>query len=182
MSLDNMNNWMDYLGKKFLKDIGMQKEQYVLDFGCGPGNYTIPASSVVGEKGRIYAIDKNKESLIKLTRMSKDKELKNIEIIELLYTHKLPLSKNSIDIVLLYDVLHLVENRKHLLVELHHILKPHGVLSVYPKHHQTHMNMNVDEVKEEIVSFCFHFDKKLYKTLMHDNQLEEGYLLNFKKP
>jgi len=181
MSSEDVKNWINYKGMEFLKDIGMKKEQYVLDLGCGHGNYTIPASLVVGIKGRIYAIDKNEESLIKLTRILKDKELKNIEIIKLLYKKKLPLLKNSIDLVLLYDVIHLIENRNNLFIELHHILKPKGILSVYPKHHQTHMNMDIDDVREEIESFGFFFDKKLYKKLIHDNQLEDDFLLNFKK-
>ena len=181
MSTEDMNHWINHQGIQLLKDIGMEKEQYVLDFGCGHGNYTIPASLIVGNKGRVYAIEKNKESLKKLTCMIKDKKLKNVEIINLLFKQKLPISKNFIDLILIYDVIHLIENRKNLFIEFHRILKPNGFLSVFPKHHQTHMNMNIDEVQEEIESFGFHFDTKLFKKLMHDNHIEENFLLNFKK-
>jgi hypothetical protein len=43
------------------------------------------------------------------------------------------------------------------------------------------MNMELDDVKEEIESAGFSFERMLYKTLMHDNYLEQGYILNFRK-
>jgi len=181
MISNNMDKWIDYEGKKFLKDIGIRKDHFILDFGCGHGTYTIPASLIVGEKGRIYAVDKNQGTLNELALKAKEKGLKNIEIIEMVDQIKLPLSDKSVDVVLLYDVLHLVESRERLLIELYRVLKPRGILSVYPKHHQTYMNMDLGEIKDEIESARFRFDVKLLKSLMHDDQLEEGYVLNFRK-
>jgi len=43
------------------------------------------------------------------------------------------------------------------------------------------MNMELDDVKDEIESACFRFEKMLYKILIHDNCLEQGYVLNFVK-
>jgi len=181
MALNDMKNWMDYKGKKFLEDIGLVENQFVLDFGCGHGIYTIPASLVVRGKGRVYAIDKNKEVLTELDLKAKDKELKNIKIIKPVDKFKLPLPKRSVDMILLYDVLHLVESRKDLLTELRDVLKPSGILSVYPKHHQRYMNMDLGEVIKEIESVGFRLDVKFFKTLMHNDQFEKGYVLNFKK-
>ena len=42
-------------------------------------------------------------------------------------------------------------------------------------------NMNLEDIMEEIESVGFRFDIKLFKTLMHDDQLEKGYVLNFRK-
>lgn len=181
MISNDMDKWIDSEGMKFLKNIGMRKDQFVLDFGCGHGTYTLPASLVVGEKGRIYAVDKNTESLDELMHKARERGLDNIERIEVSEERKLPLSDERVDMVLLYDVLHLVESREKLLAELHRVLKPYGILSVYPKHHQEDMNMDLDEVRVEIESACFRFEIKLFKTLMHDDFLERGYVLNFKK-
>ncbi len=30
---------------------------HVLDYGCGPGNYTIVAAELVGPSGKVYAVD-----------------------------------------------------------------------------------------------------------------------------
>jgi precorrin-6B methylase 2 len=66
MVSNDINKWIEHQGINFLKDIGMKKDQFIVDFGCSHGTYTIPASLVVGEKGRVYAVDKNQESLNKL--------------------------------------------------------------------------------------------------------------------
>jgi len=181
MISNDMDKWINYEGKKFLKDIGMRKDQFILDFGCGHGTYTLPASLVVGEKGRIHAVDKNTEYLDELMRKARERGLDNIERVDVIEEEKLPLSNKCVDVVLLYDVLHLVENREMLLAEIYRVSKPKGILTVYPKHHQTHMNMSLEDVKEEIESKGFLFKTKFFKTLMHNDNLEEGYVLNFRK-
>jgi ubiquinone/menaquinone biosynthesis C-methylase UbiE len=181
MNMDYMKKWFDKMGEIFLIDIGIEQNHSVIDFGCGNGNYTIPAAKVVGERGRVYAVDKNKESLDKLMRRSEKIGLKNIERLDVPEGIKVPLQEESVDVVLLYDVIHLVGNRRKLLTEMHQVLKTNALISVYPKHHQEDMNMELDDVKEEIESAGFGFERMLYKTLMHDNYLEQGYVLNFRK-
>ena len=179
--MDYMKKWLDRMGEIFLIDIGIEQNHSVIDFGCGNGNYTIPAAKVVGEGGRVYAIDKNKESLDKLMQRSEKIGLKNIERIDVSERIKVPLQEESVDVVLLYDVIHLVGNRRKLLTEMYQVLKTNALISVYPKHHQEYMNIELDDVKEEIKSAGFVFERMLYKTLMHDNYLEQGYVLNFRK-
>lgn len=36
-----------------LRNVGINRGQLVLDFGCGSGTYTIPAAKIVGEQGRV---------------------------------------------------------------------------------------------------------------------------------
>ena len=179
--MDDMRKWMSKGGGKFLKDIGIKRGQTVLDFGCGVGNYTIPAAVVVGERGKVYAVDKNKQSLDELIQRAEKGGLKNIKRIDVSEEIKLTLQNESVDVVLLYDVIHLVDNRKELLAEMCRISKPNALISVYPKHHQKDMNMELDDVKEEIEAAGFGFERTLYKTLMHDNYLEQDYVLNFRK-
>ena len=42
---------------KLLKAAGLNEGQNVLEVGCGPGFFTVPAAQLVGEKGCVYAID-----------------------------------------------------------------------------------------------------------------------------
>ena len=181
MTMDDMEKWIDKEGEQFLEDIGIKSDQSILDFGCGVGNYTIPAAAVTGERGKVYAVDKNKESLDELMQRSKKIGLKNIERIDVPEGIKVPLQEEFVDVVLLYDIIHLVDSRKELLAEMHRISKPNALISVYPRHHQKYMNMELNDVKEEIEAAGFGFERMLYKTLMHDNYLEQGYVLNFRK-
>jgi ubiquinone/menaquinone biosynthesis C-methylase UbiE len=58
--------------------------------------------------------------------------LKNIEII---YSNcKTGLPDNSIDVVLLYDVLHELNKPNEVLKEIHRVLKSNGILSVSDHH------------------------------------------------
>jgi len=61
-----------------LEKIGIRRGQTVLDFGCGYGIYTIPAAKIVGEQGRVYALDKDKEALDDLMRKAESAGLRNI--------------------------------------------------------------------------------------------------------
>jgi len=181
MNQNHINTWLNYKGKVFFKDIGMRKNQFILDFGCGRGNYTIPAALTVGKSGRIYAIDKNRDKLDYLRQRIEKYRLHNIEVLLVKERDKLPFPNELLDIVLLYDVIHLIRNRETLLSEIYRVLKPYGILSVYPKHHLKDMKMNIEEVRINIESVGFTFNVKLLKLLMHDNQLEKGYVLNFGK-
>jgi SAM-dependent methyltransferase len=43
---------------RVLSEVDMIKPgAHVLDYGCGPGNYTIAAAKLVGPSGKVYAVD-----------------------------------------------------------------------------------------------------------------------------
>jgi len=43
--------------KKVLEHIGVAPGHTLLDVGSGAGGFSIPAASVVGEAGKVYAVD-----------------------------------------------------------------------------------------------------------------------------
>lgn len=49
-----------------LQQTNIRKSHAVLNFGFSLGMYTIPAAKITGEQGRVYALDKDKESLDEL--------------------------------------------------------------------------------------------------------------------
>lgn len=65
------NEWLREHIEKVLIGIGIEKNQKVLDFGCGSGAYTIPAAKLVGKKGKVYALDKDAEALKTLKEKAK---------------------------------------------------------------------------------------------------------------
>ncbi|RLE10443.1 hypothetical protein DRJ00_01420 [Candidatus Aerophobetes bacterium] len=175
----DVEEWLREKGEKVFKKIGIKKGYLVLDFGCGSGNYAIPAAKVVGKEGKVYALDKDETKLNKLTERAKSAGLENIEEIKTSGELMIPLKDKSVDVVLLYDVLHVYyfsqSEREQLLKEVYRVLKPNSLLSVYPKH------MGLDEVKEEIERVSFRLESKHFKTLIHEDRYTEGYILNFRK-
>jgi ubiquinone/menaquinone biosynthesis C-methylase UbiE len=186
---EDMETWEKKNGVEFLRRIGLSASQTVLDFGCRIGHYTIPAAKIVGNKGIVYAIDTQQYALKELHEKANAHKLTNIRIIKTSGQMRLPLESRAVDVILLYDVLHYLgkDKRKKLYHEAFRVLKQSGVLSVYPKHTaeddpiMEFKNLHLSDVREEIRDSGFMFDRKLFGIISHDDGLNKGYVLNFRK-
>ncbi|MBN1972046.1 MAG: class I SAM-dependent methyltransferase [Sedimentisphaerales bacterium] len=181
--------WETQKGTEFLKRIGINKGDNVLDFGCRVGHYAIPAAEVIGNEGVVYAIDTEEKALLELEQKIKALNFTNIRIIKTFGQLTLPLEEESIDVVLLYDVLHYLkeDERKKLYQETFRVLKEKGMLSVYPKHCLTDdpimefQNMDLNTIKHEIENLNFNFTVKHCDHISHDDGLNQGCVFNFRK-
>jgi ubiquinone/menaquinone biosynthesis C-methylase UbiE len=87
---------------------------------------------VIKVKGKIYALDINSQALKKLEYKALRERLDNIETIK--SDGRTPLPDNSMDVILLYDVYHDLNDKFQVLKELYRLLKPKGILS-FSDHH-----------------------------------------------
>ena len=117
---------------RILKEVGIKPGFRVLDYGCGPGSYIIPLAELVGESGKIYALDIHPLGIQKVQKIASKKKLTNVKTIR--SDCKTGLPEGSVDVVLLYDTFHDLSDPHGVLVELHRILKPNGILS-FSDHH-----------------------------------------------
>jgi len=187
------NNQMEWWerdgGVRFLKEIGLRSGQKILDFGCRVGHYTIPAAKAVGKEGIVYAVDKESEALNELSRKLTAHNLTNVRVTKTSGQMKLPLESGVIDVVLLYDVLHYLgkDERKKLYQEAFRVLKQSGLLSVYPKHTVEDnpmmelQHLQSTDVRREIQGPGFQFERRYYGVISHDDGLNKGCVLNFRK-
>ena len=186
---DEMELWEAKEGVAFLRRIGIRSGQRVLDFGARVGHYTIPAAKIVGQKGLVYAVDKDKYALNDLQQKAMDQSLENIRVEATLGEFRLQIKDESIDFALLYDVLHFFnrDQRKNLYQEVHRVLKVEGVLSIYPKHLAEDdplyelKDHTAGEIAHEVKASGFSLDEKYCAKISHDNQLIEGCVLNFRR-
>ena len=125
-----------------LKEVGIEPGFHVLDYGCGPGSYIVPLAELVGESGKIYALDIHPLAIQMVQDIAERKGLKNIETIH--SDCATGLENGAIDMVLLYDTYHDVTNPDGVLEELHRVLKPDSVLS-FSDHH-----MKEDKILSQI--------------------------------
>jgi ubiquinone/menaquinone biosynthesis C-methylase UbiE len=133
--------------KNILGEVGIEPGFHVLDYGCGPGSYIIPLAELVGESGKIYALDIHPLAIQRVKDIASKKQLANVETI--LSDCQTGLSDNSLDAVLLYDIFHHLNDPDAVLKELHRVLKPDGILS-FGDHH-----MKEDEIISEVTKSGF---------------------------
>jgi ubiquinone/menaquinone biosynthesis C-methylase UbiE len=115
-----------------LKEVGIRPGFHVLDYGCGPGSYIVPLAQLVGESGKIYALDVHPLAIQKVRNIASRRRLANVETI--LSDCQTGLPDDSLDVVLLYDIFHHFGDPSKILRELHRVLRPDAVLSVSDHH------------------------------------------------
>ena len=130
---------------------------HILDYGCGPGGYVSPAVELVGNSGRIYALDINPLATKRIEKIASKNQLANVETI--CSDCKTGLQDDSLDVVLLYDIFHILNDPNGVLKELHRVLKPNGLLS-FSDHH-----MKENEIMSKITGGgLFGLSKKRKRT------------------
>ena len=118
--------------KEIVDEVGLKAGFKVLDYGCGPGGYVPPVSEAIGSRGKLYALDALPIAIDMAKKLAARKGLKNVETI--LSSCDTGLADESLDVVLLYDVFHDLEDQNAVLTELDRVLKPSGLLS-FSDHH-----------------------------------------------
>ena len=130
-----------------LKEIEIKPGFHVLDFGCGPGSYIIPLVKLVGESGKIYALDIHPLAIQKVKDIASKKRLKNVKTIRSDCQTGLP--DNSLDAVLLYDAFHHLSDPDIVLKEIHRVLKPDGILS-FGDHHMKEKEIVAEAINNRL--------------------------------
>ena len=106
----------------------------VLDFGSGPGFFSVPAAKIVGPSGKIYAVDVQQNMLDMLVKYAEKKGvLGNIVTINN-PEHDVGIEMSA-DVILVIYVAHEVPDREKLFLNLKKRLKPDGIILLSePKH------------------------------------------------
>lgn len=136
--------------KKRIKKFNIKPGMIVVDYGCGPGRYTIPFAKIVGDSGKVYAVDIHEKALEIVNEKMKKMVVSNIKTIKATgndegkYYCGLP--NNIADIVCAIDMFFVIKKPKEFLNELKRILKKDGILIIDDGH------QNRRETKEKINS------------------------------
>jgi len=120
--------------RNVVREAGIKPGSAVLDFGCGPGGYILPTARLTGLTGKIFALDVNPLAIEAVNKLISKHNHTNIETLSSDGPTGLP--DTSIDVILLYDVLHHLKRFEDILAELHRVLKPDGILSMNDHHMQ----------------------------------------------
>jgi len=124
---------MDFAAPRVnIAQLELREGMKVADLGAGSGHYTIEAAKKVGEGGRVYAIEVQKDLLARITNLAQGEHLDNVEVIwgDVEERGGTKLKDGSVDAVIISNILFQVENKKGLIEEAYRILKSKGKMLV----------------------------------------------------
>jgi ubiquinone/menaquinone biosynthesis C-methylase UbiE len=117
---------------KMLAEIEINPGYKILDYGCGPGAFTIMIAKKIGPSGIVYALDIHPLAIKAVEERARKKNLSNYKTILSGCSTFLP--DNSLDLVILFDVFHTLNSQEEVLIELHRVLKADGTMC-FSDHH-----------------------------------------------
>jgi ubiquinone/menaquinone biosynthesis C-methylase UbiE len=142
------------------KEIGVSNGMTVIDVGCGPGFYTIPAAKLVGINGKVYALDMYKKVQTIIKNKMNIENLKNIDII-IGSADNTGIEDDNVDLEIMFGFIHNLAGINEIIREMNRILKLNGILAV-----QKTPAVSKKGLIEKIESFNFHFEKNVKNILI----------------
>ena len=106
--------------------LGLKKDMIVADFGAGTGYFT---SKLARKCSIVYAVDIQQEMLDLNAKQMRNKNINNVKFI-LGFTDRTGLPKNSLDLVILVDVYHELENPLEIMNDIKSSLNQTGKVAL----------------------------------------------------
>jgi len=113
--------------QEVLKELELRKDMVAADFGSGSGGWVIPLAKILKD-GKVYAIDILEEPLSALRGRTKLENINNIETIRsnVAVKENLALKNNSLDLVLLTNILFEANDKEKIINEAKRVIKKGG--------------------------------------------------------
>ena len=105
---------------------GIQPGMTVVDYGCGPGRYTVEFAKLVGKSGKVYAVDLLEIALKETEKRLQINGVNNVNL-KLAQEYNSGIKQKVADMICAVDMFHHVDPAPFL-KEMDRIAKPDGVL------------------------------------------------------
>jgi ubiquinone/menaquinone biosynthesis C-methylase UbiE len=109
--------------------LGLKPGDVVADLGAGTGVFSVPIARIVGPSGKVYAVDVDQALVDYIAKKAKAQQISNVRtVLGRFGDPALPAS--DVDLALMHDVLHHVENRAEYLKQVVRYLKSGGRIAI----------------------------------------------------
>ncbi|MHA7057364.1 class I SAM-dependent methyltransferase [Aquimarina sp. M1] len=154
------DTWMKV--PEILEIADVKPGSFVADIGCHEGYLSIHMSKVVGETGKVFAVDVREDRLEKLEVHLENRNIKNVRTILGDYDDpKLP--QNSLEAVIIMDTYHEMDNYKEILSQVKKALKPNGNIVIIEKF-KKHMLHKSREEQTDAHTLAMYYVKEELET------------------
>ncbi len=111
-----------------IRQFGLSSHMVVADFGVGSGFYALLAGAAVGDSGKVYAIDLQRDLLSRVASLARDQGISSLEVIagDLNHERSSGLKDGSVDAAIVANVLFQIENRDVFAREVARVLRKGG--------------------------------------------------------
>ncbi len=103
----------------------ISKGDRILDLGCGPGHLTVEMARAAGETGMVYGLDIHPLSIESLQKLAIEENVQNIQTI-LTDVFETGLDDQSLDLVFIFNAIHMIQDKERMAREVKRILKTGG--------------------------------------------------------
>ena len=115
------------------KRFGITEGMTVVDYGCGPGRYTVNFAALAGERGKVYALDIHDLAIETVRKRIARRKLRNVHPI-LIEGYNSTLPDETADVVCAIDMFFIINNPAAFLAEIKRIVKRNGILVIDDGH------------------------------------------------
>lgn len=163
--------------------LGLKPGMAVADVGAGTGLFTRMFSPLVGERGKVYAVDISDEFVEHVEKTARERKMDNIVGV-VCAADSVKLAPASVDLVFICDTYHHFEFPEKTMRSIHKALKPHGQVVLIDFHRIEgvsrdwvigHVRGGQEVFTKEIT------DAGFKQTEEKKDLLKESYFLRFEK-
>lgn len=164
--------------------LGLRKGQRIADVGAGTGLLTVELARAVGEQGTVYAVDVQPNFLDHIAQRARKEGLSNVQLVRA-QQDSAQLPEGSVQLVLMCDTYHHVEQPAAYLESLRKAIEPGGRLVVVDYRAVEgqsrawivdHVRATPEQFRAEIEGAGFRFVRE------HEGLLEENFFYEFERP
>ena len=111
----------------------LQPGNVIADLGAGSGPFVVPFARAVGAKGKVYAVEIDRGFFPFIERRAKEAGVANVQTVAGAFTDPM-LPAADVDVAVMHDVVHHIEDRPAYFRNLARYLKPGARIAVIDYH------------------------------------------------